>query len=63
MEKKYFGQGCKYIMEYWSDSIMDGMLTQRTPTLVYCKHPKNKKDVEGNCCKLSCPLLKENKEE
>jgi len=60
---KYFGQGCKHFSGRWDDEFIykrEGIdYKQFIPELVYCNHPKNKEDVEGNCRKELCPLLKE----
>lgn len=48
--------GCKHFSGKWEDENTYGK--QGQPVLVFCNHPENDSDVEGNCNEKRCPLLK-----
>ncbi len=56
----WFGKGCEYLIAQWEDDeIVGGPDYQECePVLVFCKHPNNPQDVEGNCNPTICPLGK-----
>lgn len=46
---------CKYFSGQWEDERERGQVGE--PLLVFCNHPSNSSDVEGNCNEKRCPLL------
>ena len=51
----YFGQGCPHFQGFWGNDGYDDL----TPDLVWCSHPDNPRDTEGNCNRRDCPLKKQ----
>ena len=61
-EKPYwFGKGCPHFRGLWeiADRDFPNYEDTCTPELVFCAHPSNPSDVEGNCNTKQCPLSKE----
>lgn len=54
MGHSYFGRECDFFCGQWERGA-DSKL--HTPDLVYCSHPNNPSDVEGNCNVEACPLV------
>lgn len=58
----WFGKGCKYLAAQWelcdvqADTEHTGAYKESEPELVFCNHPDNTEDAEGNCNKRLCPL-------
>lgn len=50
---------CKYFIGKWENNIEWDVIHNKPlePDLVFCNHPDNKSDVEGNCNVVRCPLL------
>ena len=58
--RNWFGKGCEYLIAQWEDDevVAGPNYKEYEPVLVFCKHPKNKIQVEGNCNFDDCPLKK-----
>lgn len=54
----WFGKGCPYFCGSWEEDKITGgpNFKEYEPVLVFCNHPQNNDDVEGNCNKKQCPL-------
>jgi len=55
---KWFGKNCIYLAAQWED---DGRVAgpdwvECEPVLVFCNHPDNEEECEGNCREKMCPL-------
>jgi hypothetical protein len=59
MTKDYFGKGCKYLIGQWEDQYLyeEERYKENTPELIFCNHPDNECDTEGNCNGRDCPLI------
>jgi hypothetical protein len=58
----WFGKQCAYQICQWEeDEITNPNYKEAEPVLIYCNHPENSNDHEGNCNQKLCPIL--NKEE
>ena len=59
--KNWFGKGCEYLSAQWEgDEFTDGPdYKEYEPVLVFCNHPGNPSDVEGNCNITDCPMGKD----
>ena len=59
--KNWFGKGCKYLSAQWEDNEVSGGpdYKEYEPAIVFCNHPDNSQDVEGNCSITNCPLKKD----
>ena len=57
---EYFGKGCKWFSGQWErgDDEIEDYKDKIIPVLVFCNHPGNPEDNEGNCNCVSCPLKK-----
>ena len=49
---KWFGEGCKYHACQFEYNDYE----QSSPVLVFCSHPDNPDEHEGNCCERLCPI-------
>ena len=58
--KNWFGKECEYLSAQWEDNEISGGLDykEHEPVLVFCNHPKNVVDIEGNCNLTDCPMKK-----
>jgi hypothetical protein len=62
INNKYFGYGCKFFIGQWelcdvkSDIEHTEYYKEFEPDLVFCNHPDNKEQTEGNCREDFCPL-------
>ena len=58
--KNWFGKGCEYLSAQWEDNEISGGpdYKEYKPVLVFCNHPENAVDVEGNCNITDCPMEK-----
>ena len=59
--RHWFGKDCKYLRAQWEENEVTGGPDYKEfePSLVFCTHPGNEYDYEGNCRVSICPLLKE----
>lgn len=58
--KNWFGKDCEYLRAQWEEDELTGDPNYKDsePLLVFCTHPNNKSDYEGNCRVSLCPLRK-----
>ena len=57
MADKWFGKGCEYQCCLWEDTEITGGSNYKMahPVLIFCNHPMNTNDCEGNCTRDLCP--------
>ena len=48
---------CPFLI-WMSENIEGEGHTENDVNLIFCSHPKNPLDCEGNCQEKTCPLLK-----
>lgn len=48
----WFGKGCPWFCCTWERDSTE----EDTPELVFCNHPDNVEETEGNCRATNCPL-------
>jgi len=55
---EWLGKGCKYQCCQWEENEETGgpNYKDNLPTLIFCNHPENPEDTEGNCTGENCPL-------
>lgn len=56
--KHWFGKGCRHLCAVWEENEYTGGPDYREyePELMFCNHPKNPEDSDGNCRPAICPL-------
>jgi hypothetical protein len=64
--KTWFGKDCEYLMGQWEScdilacagdkKQLNNLRETTPPNLVFCDHPNNKNDHEGNCNEEMCPI-------
>jgi hypothetical protein len=55
---EWFGKYCYYQICQWEENeITNSNYKEEEPVLVYCNHPDNPDDHEGNCNFKLCPLI------
>lgn len=56
----WFGKGCEYFCGQWEENEITGGpdYKEYAPVLVFCNHPSNPEDTEGNCRRAICPLAR-----
>lgn len=55
MVEKWYGEKCKHQICKFEEDYFDGE-DKSYPLLIYCNHPKNTLDCEGNCNSTLCPM-------
>ena len=57
----WFGKGCQYLSAQWEENEITGGRDYKEyePVLVFCNHPGNIDNCEGNCNPTSCPIKKQ----
>ncbi len=55
---KWFGKGCGYQCCQWEETEETGgpEYKEAYPVLIFCSHPNNPDNYEGNCTDTLCPL-------
>jgi len=58
--RNWFGKGCEHQICQWEENERTGGPNYKDahPLLIFCNHPDNPEDTEGNCQKSQCPLKK-----
>ena len=53
----WFGKGCKDQCCQWEENEETGGpdYKEAHPALIFCNHPENASDCEGNCSESQCP--------
>lgn len=52
----WFGKECGFQINRWEDEYTNPNYKESVPILVFCNHPDNPEDTEGNCHPKICPL-------
>lgn len=50
---KWFGRGCQHQCCKWEGLVQPD--EESFPELIFCNHPENEDDCEGNCTAMKCP--------
>jgi len=53
--REWYGKGCKH-QNCMFEKDLDGVEDRSSPVLVFCNHPLNTDDCEGNCRLKLCPI-------
>lgn len=53
-EYDFLNPDCRFLSVTWFTSDSNRI----KPALIFCSHPKNPENLEGNCRKDVCPLIR-----